>query len=81
MTIESVREKATFDKSFWKSFGWFLLIAAIICCMPWALTREWFVDFSETGEIGDTIGGIMGPFMCDRGQVHVTFFAISSAVW
>ena len=63
MTKESVKEKATFDKSFWKSFGWFLLIAIVICCLPWVLTREWFVDFSDTGEIGDTIGGIMGPFI------------------
>lgn len=53
----------TFDKSFWKSFGWFLLIAIAICCLPWALTREWLLDFSDTGEIGDTIGGIMGPFI------------------
>lgn len=27
------------------------------------LTREWLLDFSDTGEIGDTIGGIMGPFI------------------
>ena len=53
----------TFDKSFWKSFGWFLFIAIVICSLPWVLTREWFLDFSDTGEIGDTIGGIMGPFI------------------
>lgn len=55
--------KKTFDKSFWKSFGWFLLIAIVICSLPWVLTREWLLDFSDTGEIGDTIGGIMGPFI------------------
>lgn len=53
----------TFDKNFWKSFGWFLLIAIVICCLPWVFTREWIIDFSDTGEIGDTIGGIMGPFI------------------
>lgn len=53
----------TFDKSFWKSFGWFLLIVVVICSLPWALTREWLLDFSDTGEVGDTIGGIMGPFV------------------
>ena len=53
----------TFDKSFWKSFGWFLFIAIVICSLPWVLTREWLLDFSDTGEIGDTIGGIMGPFI------------------
>ena len=54
----------TFDKSFWKSFGWFLFIAALICCLPWAFADNyWGIDFSETGQIGDTIGGVMGPFI------------------
>lgn len=53
----------TFDKSFWKSSGWFLLIAALICCLPWLLAKHSWIDFSSTGEIGDTIGGIMGPFI------------------
>jgi len=55
----------TFDKGFWKSFGWFLIIAILICCLPWILTNTWFsiLDFSKTGQIGDTIGGIMGPFV------------------
>lgn len=58
-----MKQDSTFDISFWKSFGWFLLIVLVICCLPWAFTREWLVDFSDTGEIGDTIGGIMGPFI------------------
>ena len=58
-----MKQDSTFDISFWKSFSWFLLIAFVICCLPWAFTREWLVDFSDTGEIGDTIGGIMGPFI------------------
>ncbi len=53
----------TFDKYFWKSFGWFLLIAILICCLPWMLAKHSWIDFSDTGEIGDTIGGIMGPFV------------------
>lgn len=56
------REK-TFDKGFWKSFGWFLLIAVIICCLPWLLAKHSVIDFTDTGQIGDTIGGIMGPFV------------------
>lgn len=52
-----------FDKSFWKSFGWFLLIAILICCLPWLLANHSWIDFSGTGQIGDTIGGIMGPFI------------------
>ena len=54
----------TFDKGFWKSFGWFLLIALFICCLPWILAKHsLWIDFSSTGEIGDTIGGIIGPFV------------------
>lgn len=53
----------TFDKGFWKSFGWFLLIAVLICCLPWVLAKHSWIDFTETGPIGDTIGGIMGPFV------------------
>lgn len=55
----------TFDKGFWKSFRWFLIIALLICSLPWILTNTWFslLDFNSTGEIGDTIGGIMGPFI------------------
>lgn len=53
----------TFDRAFWKSFGWFLLIAVLICSLPWVLAKHSWIDFSETGQIGDTIGGIMGPFI------------------
>lgn len=54
---------STFDKGFWKSFGWFLLIAVVICCLPWILAKHTWIDFTGTGQIGDTIGGIMGPFI------------------
>ena len=64
----------TFDKSFWKSFGWFLFLVIIICCLPWVLTRGWLVDFSDTCEIGDTLGGIMGPFVAIT-AVGLTFIA------
>lgn len=53
----------TFDNSFWKSFSWFLMIVIAICCLPWLLAKHTWIDFSSTGEIGDTIGGIMGPFI------------------
>src|SRR5688572_26973578 len=33
--------------------------------LPYLITsRSWFgLDFSNTGEVGDTIGGIIGPFI------------------
>lgn len=58
-----IKNNITFDKGFWKSFGWFILIAVLICCLPWVLAKHSWIDFSTTGEIGDTIGGIMGPFI------------------
>ena len=59
-----MNETSTFDKSFRKSFGWFLLIALAICCLPWIFAKNsWWIDFTDTGQIGDTIGGIMGPFV------------------
>ena len=60
--IESMANN-TFDKGFWKSFTWFLIVAFLICCLPWLLTKHSWLDFTSTGEIGDTIGGIMGPFI------------------
>ena len=58
-----MKEKATFDENFWKSFSWFLLVVIVICILPWLLAKHAWIDFSSTGEIGDTIGGIMGPFV------------------
>lgn len=58
-----MKKKATFDINFWKSFSWFLLVVIIICILPWLLAKHAWIDFSSTGEIGDTIGGIMGPFV------------------
>ena len=55
---------STFERDFWKLFICFLLLVFVICCMPWILaTNSWFIDFTDTGQIGDTIGGIMGPFV------------------
>lgn len=54
---------STFDKDFWKNLGWFFGIAILICFLPWLFTRKIGLDFSGTGQIGDTIGGIMGPFV------------------
>lgn len=41
-----------------------IIIALIIMFVPWILTRESILpDFSKTGQIGDTIGGLTAPFL------------------
>jgi hypothetical protein len=69
-----MQNNITFDKNFWKSFSWFLLIAAIICCLPWILAKHSWIDFTGTGQIGDTIGGVMGPFVA-LAAAGLTFIA------
>lgn len=47
-----------------RKITWFLIISIIlICLLPILLTQFSIIDFTNTGEIGDTIGGIMGPFV------------------
>lgn len=75
-SIVMIKNNVTFDKGFWKSFGWFLVIALLICCLPWLLAKHSWLDFSTTGQIGDTIGGIMGPFiaMAAAGLTFIAFW-------
>lgn len=54
-----------FDSDFWKYCMWALGLFAAICLLPFFFTLyglECF-DFRETGQIGDTIGGTMSPFV------------------
>ena len=69
-----MQNNKTFDKGFWKSFGWFFIVAVIICCLPWLLAKHSWIDFTSTGPIGDTIGGIMGPFVA-LAAAGLTFIA------
>ena len=52
----------------------FLIFTIVTCCLPFLLTRNGFIDFRETGQIGDTIGGIMGPFIAIA-AAFLTFIA------
>ena len=57
--------------------GWYVLTGVIILFAlfaPFLFTRPGVIDFSETGQIGDTIAGTMGPFIAIAGVV-VTFLA------
>lgn len=55
----------TFDKSFWIYLCIAIILTIAIGFLPYLLTSTSYciVDFSDSGEIGDTIGGIMGPFI------------------
>ena len=58
-----MNKNSTFDKEFKTYLLWFFVGAVVVCGLPWLFTRCWLMDFSDTGQIGDTIGGIMGPFI------------------
>lgn len=62
---------------------WFLLIGGlVILVMPFLLTSHYFherFNFSETGQIGDTIGGITSPFLNLIGAFLV-FYALKAQV-
>lgn len=62
---------------------WLLLAGGlVILIMPFLLTIHYFHDrfnFSETGQIGDTIGGITAPFMNLVGAFLV-FYALQAQV-
>lgn len=62
---------------------WFLLAGGlIILILPFLLTGQYFLErfnFSETGQIGDTIGGITAPFMSLIGAFLV-FYALKAQV-
>lgn len=55
----------TFDKSFWIYLSIAIILIIAIGFLPYLLTSTscTIVDFTESGQIGDTIGGIMGPFI------------------
>lgn len=66
----------TFDRKFWSIFIPFLLFIFSILFLPYLFTQYyWFnIDFSTTGNVGDTIGGILGPFIGIAAAI-LTFFA------
>ena len=66
----------TFDKRFRQIFIPFLGFIFLILSFPYLFTSNSFFDinFSETGNIGDTIGGILGPFIAIAAAI-LTFFA------
>ena len=65
-------------------YSWPLAIAALIivlagCFAPWLSTLHGKIDFTNTGQIGDTIGGTMSPFVGIAGVI-MTFVAFMMQV-
>lgn len=53
----------TFGISFWVGTFFTVVAITIVCFFPAWFTGKGSLDFTQTGPIGDTIGGIMGPFI------------------
>lgn len=65
----------TFTKDFWIYLVGFLIIIGGICYLPTYFTQsERYYFYKETGTIGDTIGGTMGPFVAIAAAI-LTFLA------
>lgn len=64
------------DKLFRRIIWGIIIVFFVICIFPILFTStSWFgIDFKSTGPIGDTIGGIMGPFIAMVAAV-LTFLA------
>lgn len=65
-------------------YSWPLAIAALVIIAvsgiaPWLFTQSGCIDFTDTGEIGDTIGGTMSPFVGIAGGL-MTFVAFMMQV-
>lgn len=71
---ENSKKNKTFTLDFWIYLVIFLALIAIICCFPAWFTEPGKLDFRNTGQIGDTIGGIMGPFVAIAAAI-LTFLA------
>ena len=70
----SKRKYDTFDGDFGMCLTIFLALSTIVCFLPSILVSGSSIDFTESGQIGDTIGGIMGPFVAII-AAGLTFFA------
>ena len=67
-------DKNAFSRDFWMLLCIFLIIISVICFLPWILVRWDLSCFNDTGEVGDTIGGIMSPFVAIA-AAFLTFLA------
>lgn len=52
-----------YDGKFWIFLLLTISLFCLICFLPKLFILEGKIDFTQTGQIGDTIGGIMSPFV------------------
>lgn len=73
---DKINKFKTFDSQFYKLLIPLVFLMIFFLFFPyWFTTRSWFgIDFSTSGPIGDTIGGILGPFIAIAAAI-LTFFA------
>lgn len=71
---ENSKKNKTFTLDFWIYLAIFIALISGICCFPAWFTKPGELDFRNTGQIGDTIGGIMGPFVAIAAAI-LTFLA------
>lgn len=71
---ETIQKNKTFTSDFWVYLFIFIVFISIICFFPTWFTKSGNWDFRETGQIGDTIGGIMSPFVAIAAAI-LTFLA------
>lgn len=69
-------KSSIWDRSFKITIVIFLIVIVFIFWLPYLVTtRSWFdLDFSDSGEVGDTIGGITAPFIAVGASI-LTFIA------
>ncbi len=85
MNIENNNRKSKTEKiaKSLKNAKWFIGIGIFLCVMaPLIATQRVFwesFDFSQTGQIGDTIGGITGPIVNIIGAILV-FYALKAQI-
>lgn len=72
--IETKEQKVKIEKLIKTLLGVAFLLIIISFFAPWVLTQFSIIDFTETGPIGDTLGGIMNPFIAIAGVI-VTYLA------
>lgn len=75
-SIEKIKSTIEYDWSIKLLIGVSIILVVISFLTPYIFTRDalFNIDFSKTGSIGDTIGGIMNPFIAIA-AILVTFLA------